>query len=81
MRSLIGCLTLTATGCHPYTDCDNQDPTIGTRTVYPDVDGDGYGDETGAEWGCTAEAGWSMEPGDCDDGDARRLPRERRDLR
>ena len=61
-------------GVSSYTDCDNQDPTIGTRTVYPDVDGDGYGDETGAEWGCTAEAGWSMEPGDCDDGDARRYP-------
>ena len=61
-------------GVSAYTDCDNQDPTIGTRTVYPDVDGDGYGEESGAEWGCTAEAGWSMEPGDCDDGDAERFP-------
>ena len=61
-------------GVSAYTDCDNQDPTIGTRTVYPDVDGDGYGDEAGAEWGCTAEVGWSMEPGDCDDGEALRYP-------
>ena len=61
-------------GVSSYTDCDNQDPTIGTRTVYPDADGDGYGEESGGVWGCTAEAGWSMEPGDCDDGDAERHP-------
>ena len=54
-------------GVSPYTYCDNQDPTIVTKTKYRDVDGDGFGDESTAEWGCSADPGWSMQPGDCDD--------------
>ena len=61
-------------GVSAYTDCDNQDPTIGTRTKYRDGDGDGFGDEATAEWGCEAEAGWSMTPGDCDDAEADSFP-------
>ena len=85
LAALIACVPITdeerermfdpdGDGVSAYTDCDNQDPTIGTKTKYRDVDGDGFGDESTAEWGCSADPGWSMTPGDCDDEEAESFP-------
>ncbi|MCK6518877.1 hypothetical protein L6R46_27935, partial [Myxococcota bacterium] len=31
-------------GVSAYTDCDNQNPTIGALSTYRDADADGFGD-------------------------------------
>ncbi|MFN7146238.1 MAG: MopE-related protein, partial [Myxococcota bacterium] len=53
-------------------DCDGAvdetGATGGTRW-YPDLDGDGYGDEAAAVEACTAPAGMTEAGGDCDDSD------------
>ncbi len=50
-------------------DCDGviDDDPINGSTVYPDVDGDGYGDDAAATTSCDAGL---TQGGDCDDGDA-----------
>ncbi|MDP2317412.1 MAG: MopE-related protein [Pseudomonadota bacterium] len=64
-----------------YERCDGRDEdcdgdidggAIDGRTRYPDLDGDGYGDEAGAVTACDALG--AVEPGDCDDADADVFP-------
>lgn len=48
-------------------DCDtriDEDPTL---TIYPDVDGDGFGVSEGAAMACTAAGGYALNDRDCDD--------------
>ena len=52
-------------------DCDgvvDDNPSDGTW-AYRDTDGDGWGDESDPLLLCEVLSGWSVEPGDCDDGD------------
>ncbi len=57
-------------------DCDelldDQDPDCALDDVcmYPDADGDGYGDETSCEAFCDLPSGYTYDGEDCDDGDA-----------
>jgi hypothetical protein len=58
-------------------DCDGlldvDDPDLDPAayaTAYPDLDGDGFGDEALGEAVCTPPAGWVSVGGDCDDGQA-----------
>ncbi len=55
-------------------DCDDlvdgDDPDFdGTTTWYPDLDGDGYGDDDAAVESCTAPEGFIAQGGDCNDDD------------
>ncbi|MCK6516081.1 hypothetical protein L6R46_13615 [Myxococcota bacterium] len=85
LLSLPACLATTAEqrerdldpdgdGVSAYTDCDNQDPTVGALSFYQDGDGDGFGDDAENKNACEAEPGWVATGGDCDDGDASRFP-------
>ncbi len=55
-------------------DCNGTvDDAVGANltTWYPDADGDGYGDPTGAQiYSCTATPGYASNDDDCNDGDA-----------
>jgi MYXO-CTERM domain-containing protein len=58
-------------------DCDglldDADPSVDPSTfaaVYPDADGDGFGDASLEPGACEAPAGHVADGGDCDDGDA-----------
>jgi MYXO-CTERM domain-containing protein len=58
-------------------DCDglldDADPSVDPSTfaaVYPDVDGDGFGDASAEPGACEAPAGYVSDNTDCDDGDA-----------
>ncbi len=56
-------------------DCDGTiDNDVIYRTVYPDLDGDGYGVEDGAIESCEALDGFSLISGDCADDDPDRHP-------
>ena len=50
-------------------DCDGEidNGVEGADTYYPDVDGDGYGDEAGAVSACEQPEGFITAGGDCDD--------------
>jgi hypothetical protein len=51
-------------------DCDgamDDPPVTGDASWYPDLDGDGYGDASGAA--CGWSEGYISQAGDCDDGD------------
>ena len=61
-------------GVSAYTDCDNQDPTVGALSFYRDSDGDGFGDDAENKNACEPEPGWVAEGGDCDDDDPQRFP-------
>ncbi|MFZ5482309.1 MAG: MopE-related protein [Myxococcota bacterium] len=50
-------------------DCDGDTDEEGTTTFYKDADGDGWGDESAPETGCTAPADHVSVAGDCDDRD------------
>ncbi len=52
-------------------DCDGQtdEDALDGETWYPDIDGDGYGDDTGAVTACDQPSGHVALGGDCDDGD------------
>jgi MYXO-CTERM domain-containing protein len=51
-------------------DCDDADPTVaGEVTWYVDGDGDGLGEPSSAETGCTPPEGVVFVAGDCDDAD------------
>jgi len=55
-------------------NCDGQIDEGVLNTYYDDVDGDGFGDPTGAEEACAPAAGQSTNPDDCDDTDASVYP-------
>ncbi len=49
-------------------NCDGRvDEGTGVKTVYPDIDGDGYGDADGAVTTCEPMPGYILVGGDCDD--------------
>jgi len=54
-------------------DCDDDDRSVTNPTWYTDADGDGFGAGEPNE-SCPPAAGWSTEPGDCDDADERANP-------
>ncbi|MBL7942900.1 MAG: hypothetical protein JNM00_09045, partial [Flavobacteriales bacterium] len=52
-------------------DCDDNNPSIGIITWYPDADGDGYGDDSAPVVQCDPPGvGYTTTDGDCNDGDA-----------
>ncbi len=54
---------------------DEYDEAVeGTVFLYPDNDGDGWGQEANGRLQCEATAGWVERPGDCDDDDAGTFP-------
>jgi hypothetical protein len=59
-------------------DCDgavDEADAVDASTWYVDVDGDGYGDASAPQTGCTQPSGTVGNDGDCDDGDAAVYPR------
>ena len=51
-------------------DCDGAvDDSAGPTTMYADHDGDGFGRADETRVSCVLEAGWSLLPTDCNDGD------------
>ncbi len=54
-------------------DCDAlidaEDPGLAAEDIFPDEDGDGYGDDAGQTTGCPDGSAWITESGDCDDAD------------
>ncbi len=58
-------------------DCDgtaDEDDAIDAASWYLDADGDEYGDETVSSTSCEQPAGYTGEPGDCDDADGLAYP-------
>lgn len=58
-------------------DCDGQIDEAGATLAlwYPDVDGDGYGDEDAGVEACDRpQANYTLQAGDCDDGDSEVRP-------
>ncbi|MBM4392457.1 MAG: lamin tail domain-containing protein [Deltaproteobacteria bacterium] len=57
-------------------DCDGtiDGATVGDRTYFADLDGDGHGDAASTVENCGLPAGYSELADDCDDGDASRAP-------
>jgi hypothetical protein len=60
-------------------DCDGlvddaDDSLVGGETLYPDVDGDGWGDDDDPTTACEGAEGWVDQPGDCDDDDPETHP-------
>ncbi len=54
-------------------DCDGEvdgQSAVDAQTWYPDVDGDGYGEDESAQTACDQPSGYVAEGGDCDDSDA-----------
>jgi large repetitive protein len=51
-------------------NCDGDVDEGVTITVYPDADGDGYGDESAPIEACEESAGWVEDSSDCDDSEA-----------
>ncbi len=52
-------------------DCDDSidEDAVDRLSVYPDEDGDGYGDLSVEELSCELPDGWSITGGDCEDDD------------
>ncbi|RME23260.1 MAG: hypothetical protein D6798_13880 [Deltaproteobacteria bacterium] len=59
--------------CDELVDADDPD-FEGIPTWYPDIDGDGYGDDAAAIEACTAPEDTVDQGGDCDDTNATRNP-------
>jgi hypothetical protein len=55
-------------------DCDGEVDEDVETVWYPDIDGDGWGDEEEAIVGCDQPSGTVAEPGDCDDDDPETYP-------
>jgi hypothetical protein len=55
-------------------DCDGEVDEDVSTTWYPDIDGDGWGDELEAIVGCDQPSGTVAELGDCDDDDPETYP-------
>ncbi len=55
-------------------DCDGEIDEEVAETWYPDVDGDGWGDESAAIAACEPRSGYVQQPGDCDDDDPETYP-------
>jgi hypothetical protein len=51
-------------------DLDGDVDMASLVSVYPDSDGDGYGDDALAESTCSLPIGYAFDGGDCDDGEA-----------
>ncbi len=51
-------------------DCDSQIDEDGTTVFYRDLDGDGYGNTSFMQLGCTPPAGYVALAGDCNDSNA-----------
>jgi hypothetical protein len=52
-------------------DCSGAvDDADDALEYWPDVDGDGYGDDSASAWFCEEPSGYVLQAGDCDDGDA-----------
>ena len=54
--------------CNGLVDSEDPDAT-GTISIWPDVDGDGYGAEGEESLACAVSSGQAAQGGDCDDGD------------
>ena len=48
-------------------NCDGETDDLGLGTWYPDLDGDGYGDENLSIQGCSPDETYVEQGGDCDD--------------
>ncbi|MEN0062894.1 MAG: putative metal-binding motif-containing protein [Myxococcota bacterium] len=58
-------------GCRTADDEDGNEPVDCAFQVWPDADGDGYGDDAAKPIvQCDVEAGFAAQAGDCDDTDA-----------
>ncbi|MBL7943219.1 MAG: hypothetical protein JNM00_10660, partial [Flavobacteriales bacterium] len=58
-------------GWDTCTDCNDNDPSVTMYTWYPDVDGDGYGDDSAPVEQCDPPGPeYTLTSGDCNDGDA-----------
>ena len=56
--------------CDELIDIDDDSLDLGTALeAYPDLDGDGYGDDSRAEWVCDFDPRKVYDGGDCDDRD------------
>ena len=57
-------------------DCDGtEDDGVDYQTYYPDLDGDGHGDQLApGDYTCAPQAGWVTISDDCDDGDPSTYP-------
>lgn len=55
-------------------DCDGQADPGAPIVLYPDLDGDTFGDPDAAISACFAPDGYVLDAGDCDDGDASVYP-------
>lgn len=55
-------------------DCDGSVDEGVMQIFYPDVDGDGFGDENAPEESCIAQDGFVFAGNDCDDNDASIFP-------
>jgi hypothetical protein len=53
--------------------CDTPEDAV---ALWPDADGDGFGDAGDVARGCPPHAGWTTQAGDCDDDDAAVNPGE-----
>jgi hypothetical protein len=54
--------------CDGYVD-DADPGLVGGSSAFPDLDGDGFGDDEGELGACSAGSGYVSEGGDCDDAD------------
>jgi len=58
-------------GWDTCTDCDDNNPNVTMYTWYPDLDGDGYGDDSAPIEQCEPPGPeYTQVDGDCNDGDA-----------
>jgi hypothetical protein len=55
-------------------DCDDTLESVHPVTLYPDSDGDSFGDPSGSILGCPPVAGYVTDNTDCDDQDGTRYP-------
>ncbi len=63
--------------CNLYDDdCDGtvDVDAVDAQSWYPDLDGDGYGEDSAVELGCTVPATVARVGGDCDDDDSESYP-------
>ncbi len=82
-RAALGVILLATTGVCLVTGCTGEgtepgpDAGCAGETLFPDTDGDGYGDATKGSVQCEATAGFVARGGDCKDSDANVHPGQR----
>lgn len=64
---LLGCVPASETGKVDPVETGDSDSACVAAPWYPDLDGDGYGDEAGVVDACAPPEGWTEHGGDCDD--------------